>query len=94
MSFKHVCVCVEYMWSGVAAAGQEISTRPFQLVTGRVWRGTAFGGVKGRSMLPGYVEKVRNVWRFNYVIVTACSDVNVNRDCVLLTVLGGRAEGG
>ena len=42
---------------GVAAAGEEISTRPFQLVTGRVWRGTAFGGVKGRSQLPGYVEK-------------------------------------
>ncbi|MCH8117853.1 MAG: S-(hydroxymethyl)glutathione dehydrogenase/class III alcohol dehydrogenase [Proteobacteria bacterium] len=41
---------------GVAGAGQEISTRPFQLVTGRVWRGTAFGGVKGRSELPGYVE--------------------------------------
>jgi S-(hydroxymethyl)glutathione dehydrogenase/alcohol dehydrogenase len=42
---------------GVAAAGQEISTRPFQLVTGRVWRGTAFGGVKGRSQLPGYVDQ-------------------------------------
>jgi S-(hydroxymethyl)glutathione dehydrogenase / alcohol dehydrogenase len=42
---------------GVAAGGEEISTRPFQLVTGRVWRGTAFGGVKGRSQLPGYVEK-------------------------------------
>jgi S-(hydroxymethyl)glutathione dehydrogenase/alcohol dehydrogenase len=42
---------------GVAAAGEEISTRPFQLVTGRIWRGTAFGGVKGRSQLPGYVEK-------------------------------------
>ena len=42
---------------GVAGAGQEISTRPFQLVTGRVWRGTAFGGVKGRSDLPEYVEK-------------------------------------
>jgi S-(hydroxymethyl)glutathione dehydrogenase/alcohol dehydrogenase len=42
---------------GVAGAGKEISTRPFQLVTGRVWRGTAFGGVKGRSQLPGYVEK-------------------------------------
>ena len=41
---------------GVAGAGQEISTRPFQLVTGRVWRGTAFGGVRGRSELPGYVE--------------------------------------
>ena len=41
---------------GVAGAGQEIQTRPFQLVTGRTWKGTAFGGVKGRSQLPGYVE--------------------------------------
>lgn len=41
---------------GVAGAGQEISTRPFQLVTGRVWKGSAFGGVKGRSELPGMVE--------------------------------------
>jgi len=41
---------------GVAAAGQEISTRPFQLVTGRTWRGTAFGGVKGRTEIPGLVE--------------------------------------
>ena len=44
---------------GVAGAGQEISTRPFQLVTGRVWRGSAFGGVKGRTELPGYVEKAQ-----------------------------------
>ncbi|CAO3410237.1 S-(hydroxymethyl)glutathione dehydrogenase [Azospirillum sp. TSH100] len=42
---------------GVAGAGEEISTRPFQLVTGRVWRGSAFGGVKGRSELPEYVER-------------------------------------
>ncbi len=42
---------------GVAGAGQEISTRPFQLVTGRVWRGSAFGGVKGRSQLPAMVEQ-------------------------------------
>ena len=42
---------------GVAGAGQEISTRPFQLVTGRVWRGSAFGGVKGRSQLPDYVDR-------------------------------------
>ncbi|WP_204378448.1 S-(hydroxymethyl)glutathione dehydrogenase/class III alcohol dehydrogenase [Agaribacterium haliotis] len=42
---------------GVAGSGQEISTRPFQLVTGRVWKGTAFGGVKGRSQLPDYVEQ-------------------------------------
>lgn len=44
---------------GVAPAGAEISTRPFQLVTGRVWRGSAFGGVKGRTELPGYVEKAQ-----------------------------------
>ena len=42
---------------GVAGAGQEIATRPFQLVTGRVWRGTAFGGCKGRSQLPGMVDQ-------------------------------------
>jgi S-(hydroxymethyl)glutathione dehydrogenase / alcohol dehydrogenase len=41
---------------GVAGAGQEISTRPFQLVTGRRWLGTALGDVKGRSELPGMVE--------------------------------------
>ncbi|MNT03322.1 S-(hydroxymethyl)glutathione dehydrogenase [compost metagenome] len=40
----------------MAGSGQEISTRPFQLVTGRKWMGTAFGGVKGRSQLPGMVE--------------------------------------
>ncbi|RKQ60272.1 S-(hydroxymethyl)glutathione dehydrogenase/alcohol dehydrogenase [Vogesella indigofera] len=45
---------------GVAGAGQEISTRPFQLVTGRVWRGSAFGGVRGRSELPDYVERYLN----------------------------------
>src|SRR6185503_16114348 len=45
---------------GVAASGQEISTRPFQLVTGRVWRGSAFGGVKGRSQLPGMVNQYMN----------------------------------
>ncbi|KAJ1644360.1 NAD/NADP dependent alcohol dehydrogenase [Dispira simplex] len=41
----------------VASGGDEISTRPFQLVTGRVWKGTAFGGVKGRTELPGLVQK-------------------------------------
>ncbi len=45
---------------GVAGAGKEISTRPFQLVTGRVWRGTAFGGVKGRTELPGMVDQYMN----------------------------------
>lgn len=42
---------------GVAASGEEISTRPFQLVTGRVWKGTAFGGFKSRSQVPWLVEK-------------------------------------
>ena len=41
---------------GVAAAGQEISTRPFQLVTGRVWKGTAFGGARGRTDVPKIVD--------------------------------------
>jgi S-(hydroxymethyl)glutathione dehydrogenase/alcohol dehydrogenase len=41
---------------GVAGAGQEIKTRPFQLVTGRNWRGTAFGGVRGRTEVPGIVD--------------------------------------
>ena len=45
---------------GVAGAGQEISTRPFQLVTGRVWRGSAFGGVRGRTELPSYVAKAQS----------------------------------
>ncbi|MAJ59687.1 MAG: S-(hydroxymethyl)glutathione dehydrogenase/class III alcohol dehydrogenase [bacterium TMED88] len=42
---------------GVAGAGQEIHARPFLLVTGRVWRGSAFGGVKGRTELPSYVDR-------------------------------------
>lgn len=50
---------------GVAASGQEISTRPFQLVTGRVWQGTAFGGVRGRTQVPQivdwYMEKKINI---------------------------------
>ncbi|MEE2785210.1 MAG: S-(hydroxymethyl)glutathione dehydrogenase/class III alcohol dehydrogenase [Pseudomonadota bacterium] len=41
---------------GVAASGQEIATRPFQLVTGRVWKGTAFGGAKGRTDVPKIVD--------------------------------------
>ena len=41
---------------GVAGAGEEISTRPFQLVTGRVWRGTAFGGAKSRTQVPQIVD--------------------------------------
>lgn len=46
----------ESMVIGVAGAGQEISTRPFQLVTGRVWRGSAFGGARGRTDVPKIVD--------------------------------------
>src|SRR5437016_5050111 len=45
---------------GVAASGQEISTRPFQLVTGRVWKGTAFGGARGRTDVPRIVDWYMN----------------------------------
>ena len=43
--------------TGVAGAGKEIKTRPFQLVTGRVWKGTAFGGFKSRSDVPKLVDR-------------------------------------
>src|SRR6202000_1798630 len=45
---------------GVAAAGKEIATRPFQLVTGRVWKGSAFGGVRGRTQVPKVVDWYMN----------------------------------
>ena len=45
---------------GVAASGKEISTRPFQLVTGRVWKGTAFGGARGRTDVPKIVDWYMN----------------------------------
>ncbi|AQZ18455.1 SFA1 (YDL168W) [Zygosaccharomyces parabailii] len=45
---------------GVAASGQEISTRPFQLVTGRVWKGSAFGGIKGRSEMGNLIKDYQN----------------------------------
>jgi S-(hydroxymethyl)glutathione dehydrogenase/alcohol dehydrogenase len=64
-TMKSALECCHIGWGestiiGVAGAGEEIHTRPFQLVTGRVWRGTAFGGVKGRSELPGYVDGYMN----------------------------------
>ena len=64
---------------GVAGAGEEISTRPFQLVTGRVWRGTAFGGVKGRSELPNYVERyMAGEFQLNDFITHTMSLDNIN----------------
>jgi len=58
---RHALECCHKGWGesiiiGVAGAGQEISTRPFQLVTGRVWRGTAFGGAAGRTDVPKIVD--------------------------------------
>jgi S-(hydroxymethyl)glutathione dehydrogenase/alcohol dehydrogenase len=58
---RHALECAHKGWGqsiiiGVAAAGQEISTRPFQLVTGRVWKGTAFGGARGRTDVPKIVD--------------------------------------
>ncbi len=60
-AMRHALECCHKGWGesiiiGVAGAGQEIATRPFQLVTGRVWRGTAFGGAKGRTDVPRIVD--------------------------------------
>ena len=61
LTMRQALECCHKGWGestiiGVAGAGQEIATRPFQLVTGRVWRGTAFGGAKGRTDVPKIVE--------------------------------------
>lgn len=53
LRIRAACDC----FAGVAGAGKEISTRPFQLVTGRVWKGTAFGGYKSRSDVPKLVDR-------------------------------------
>jgi S-(hydroxymethyl)glutathione dehydrogenase / alcohol dehydrogenase len=60
-TMRQALECTQRGWGestiiGVAGAGQEISTRPFQLVTGRVWRGTAFGGYRGRTHVPRIVD--------------------------------------
>ncbi len=60
-TMRQALECAHQGWGesviiGVAGAGQEIATRPFQLVTGRVWRGTAFGGAKGRTDVPKIVD--------------------------------------
>ena len=65
LSMRSALECCHKGWGesifiGVAGAGQEISTRPFQLVTGRVGRGTAFGGAKGRTDVPQIVDWYMN----------------------------------
>jgi S-(hydroxymethyl)glutathione dehydrogenase / alcohol dehydrogenase len=61
LTMRQALECCHKGWGqsviiGVAAAGQEISTRPFQLVTGRVWKGSAFGGARGRTDVPKIVD--------------------------------------
>src|SRR3954466_3827293 len=68
---------------GVAASGQEISTRPFQLVTGRVWKGTAFGGARGRTDVPKIVDwymegKIPSDPMITHTL--ACEDINKGFD--------------
>ncbi|KXO13862.1 S-(hydroxymethyl)glutathione dehydrogenase [Moritella sp. JT01] len=70
---------------GVAGAGKEISTRPFQLVTGRVWRGSAFGGVKGRSELPEIVERyMAGDFKLNDFITHTMSLEDINESFELM----------
>src|SRR6476619_847860 len=70
---------------GVAASGQEISTRPFQLVTGRVWKGTAFGGARGRTDVPRivdwYMEKKINI---DDLITHTMPLEEINKGCDLM----------
>lgn len=70
---------------GVAGAGQEISTRPFQLVTGRVWKGSAFGGVKGRSELPGIVERyMQGEFKLDHFITHTMGLEDINKAFTLM----------
>lgn len=65
---------------GVAAAGQEIATRPFQLVTGRKWQGSAFGGVKGRTELPGIVDRyLKGTFKVDDYITHTTDLDNINK---------------
>ena len=62
---------------GVAASGQEISTRPFQLVSGRVWKGTAFGGFKSRSQVPWLVDKYLKKVKFFQRVFCFCALIRI-----------------
>lgn len=76
---------------GVAPAGEEIATRPFQLVTGRVWRGSAFGGVKGRTQLPEFIDRYNKgelkidefiTHRFDFDKINDSFDALHSGDCI------------
>jgi S-(hydroxymethyl)glutathione dehydrogenase/alcohol dehydrogenase len=65
---------------GVAGAGEEIHARPFLLVTGRSWRGSAFGGVKGRSELPRFVDRYMNgLIKLDEMVTTTMPLDDINR---------------
>jgi S-(hydroxymethyl)glutathione dehydrogenase/alcohol dehydrogenase len=65
---------------GVAGAGEEIHARPFLLVTGRVWRGTAFGGTRGRTQLPGMVDQyLRGRIKLDELVTARLPLADVNR---------------
>merc|ERR1711874_360971 len=68
---------------GVAAAGQEISTRPFQLVTGRQWKGTAFGGWKSRTEVPQLVQTVmRGTLELDHYITHTFDGIEGTKDAI------------
>jgi Zn-dependent alcohol dehydrogenase len=92
MTMRAALECCHKGWGvstiiGVAEAGKTIETRPFQLVTGRVWKGTAFGGVKGRTELPVIVDRVRYdilffFFFFSLHVHSLCSIFSHRGDCV------------
>jgi S-(hydroxymethyl)glutathione dehydrogenase/alcohol dehydrogenase len=64
---------------GVAGAGEEIHARPFLLVTGRVWRGAAFGGTRGRTQLPDYVDRyMRGRIKIDELVTTTMPLAKIN----------------
>jgi S-(hydroxymethyl)glutathione dehydrogenase/alcohol dehydrogenase len=68
---------------GVAASGHEISTRPFQLVTGRTWKGTAFGGFKSRTDIPILVERyMRGELPIDHFITHTFKGVGATNDAI------------
>ncbi|HTP95570.1 MAG TPA: S-(hydroxymethyl)glutathione dehydrogenase/class III alcohol dehydrogenase [Burkholderiales bacterium] len=78
---------------GVAGAGQEISTRPFQLVTGRVWKGTAFGGARGRTDVPRIVDWYMNgKIEIDPLITHKLPLERINEAFVILRALGGERQ--
>lgn len=75
---------------GVAAAGHEISTRPFQLVTGRTWKGTAFGGYKSRTDIPILVDRcMQGTLPIDHYITHKFKGVSATNDAIEALHSGG-----